>query len=365
MQLSAPISVDINLTNICNLSCDFCSATPFFHTAKSDELSLEEISKIFDELDRLGVFIVRLAGGEPLIRRDIVDIIRLTNNRFFDSVILSNGLYLNEKIVSSMLDVGMQSIALSVDGHISEIHDKQRNKLGVFDKLMGKLPMLQELGLDFTAMTTVTSDNVDYLVEITKFLDSKGFKSVNFILLNFSGLANKPGQFSSWKRWSKALVELTVFLYSHKLNIMVSILPPHEDPVPYEIYKPLSDNQMLDLMEKVWGISNNPDIHDGNTIGCAAGRTQATIFENGDVYGCELMRGFSEFKAGNIREASLGSIWTSSVTFEKLRNLRKGDLKGGCASCEQMCGGGCRASAANITKKFDGSDENCHIIRII
>src|SRR5687767_263793 len=95
--LVAPMSVDINITNRCNLRCAFCSATPFHHTAKRDELSLAELRSLFDQIEDMGVFLVRLAGGEPLVRRDIKEILHDLAPRSFDKLILTNGVFLDDE----------------------------------------------------------------------------------------------------------------------------------------------------------------------------------------------------------------------------------------------------------------------------
>jgi len=88
-----------------------------------------------------------------------------------------------------------------------------------------------------------------------------------------------------------------------------------------------------------------------------------TIIENGEVFGCELMRNFSPLLASSVRKNSIAQIWSESETFNQLRNMSKIDLLGACSGCQLPCGSGCWASAANITHKMNGSDENCHMAR--
>src|SRR5947209_568871 len=99
--LSAPLSLDINLTNRCNLTCSFCSATPFAHTAKEAELSTSEIAAVFDDAARMGIFVLRLGGGEPLLRDDIVEVFEASRAFRFDKLLMTNGLLLSKRVVSS------------------------------------------------------------------------------------------------------------------------------------------------------------------------------------------------------------------------------------------------------------------------
>lgn len=244
------------------------------------------------------------------------------------------------------------------------MHDAHRGVTGTFDTVMSNVERLARAGVLYTAMTTVTRRNCGSLVEIVKELDRRGFASVNFILLNLSGMARSTGgDFASWSEWKGAFLDLTHFLAERRLRIAVSVVPPHEDPLPYEMYVPLRDTGELHLLPEVWGLPSRAPTP-ATDIGCAAGKTQLTIFENGDVFGCELMRDFNGWKAGNIREQSVEAIWSGSPAFARLRAMRKSDLDGACGVCSlEVCGGGCRASAYNSTAMIHGSDSNCHLGR--
>jgi AdoMet-dependent heme synthase len=362
--LVAPMNVDINLTNRCNLRCSFCSATPFHHGSKADELTPAELSSIFDQLEDMGVFLVRLAGGEPLVRRDIVPILMEAGRRAFDTIVLTNGVFLDDTMVGAIRDAGMNSVAISMDGPDAAMHDAQRGLAGTFDTVLANLEHLRRHQVPYSAMTTVTSRNCGHLVEIVDFLDAQGFASVNLILLNFSGMARSaPEDFSGYAQWRSELLRLTHHLARGGLRIAVTVLPPHEDPVPYELYVPLAEAGELELLERVWGLRVD-DVASTGGVGCAAGQTQLTIFENGDVFGCELMRDGEHWKAGNARSTPLQQLWDHAPVFQQLRAMRKVDLTGACGTCPlEICGGGCRASAYNRTGSSSGSDTNCHLHR--
>ncbi|QPN56548.1 radical SAM protein [Synechococcus sp. CBW1107] len=363
LSLTAPISIDINLTNICNLKCSFCSATPFSHSKQTSELTLDELSQLFDQIDEMGVFLVRLAGGEPLARPDFRQILHMVSLHDFESIILTNGVLLTPHLSHEIKASGVNSVAISVDGPNADIHDKSRGVPGSWAKLMTNLEGLRAAGLPYTAMLTVTATTCPHVVETVRILDTLGFNSVNLILLNFSGRAREGGEFPSWEAWEHAFLELTSYIEAGKIGLKVSVLPPHEDPAPYEMVAPLTAAGRLDALHSVWGIPPQALQGDGD-LGCAAGRTQMTVFENGDVFGCELMRDFALLRAGSVRQSSLAEIWESSQVFQELRGLRKVDLEGSCSSCPiTVCGGGCRASAANRTRSIRGSDTNCHLHR--
>lgn len=361
--LSAPTSVDINITNRCDLKCGFCSATPFHYATKEEELSLPELQMLFDAIEASGVFLVRIAGGEPLVREDLPEILRMLAGYSFGKVLLTNGLRLTPQVCEHLAAARFDAVAISVDSHLAHQHDQARGRAGAHARTLFNLPNLERCGLKFGAMTTVTSSNVVHMVEIADFLQRHGFRSVNFILLNASGLAaGTPGSFASFRVWSEQLLRLTNWIEDTRPAIAVRILPPHEDGVPYELYVPLRDAGRLDALRNVWKIDPQPRRR--RELSCAAGHSQMTVYENGDVYGCDLMRDDPRWKAGNIRQQPLMNIWRESSAFRLLRGMAYPDLEGPCAACaNQHCGGGCRASAANLTDSLFGSDINCGIHR--
>jgi sulfatase maturation enzyme AslB (radical SAM superfamily) len=95
--LSAPISVDVFVTNRCNLSCVHC------FSSRGDEavhdLPLGTLKEIFSQLERMGVFEVRINGGEPLMHPEISQIISTLGAMRFRKVIITNGTLLNEELV--------------------------------------------------------------------------------------------------------------------------------------------------------------------------------------------------------------------------------------------------------------------------
>ena len=366
MELRAPISVDINITRRCNLRCSFCSANPaeVGDPCVSEELSLQELHDLFEQIEDMGVFYIRLAGGEPLVRADIYEILKDLQNFAFYKLVLTNGIPLSRRMVDALAQAGMSTIGISLDGPTADLHDHHRGVPGTFHRVMRNLEHVRAVGLDYSAQFVVTRYNVKQLVEMVKVCEAEGFSALKFILLNLSGKARESLDFfPNFAQWSAGLLELTDYLRDNPSRLKVSILPPHEDPVPYELYFPLKNAKRLDDLLTVWRIdvANAPP---AVQIGCAAGRTQLTIFEDGSVFGCDLMKDHDFWNAGNVRRQSLQTIWDSSTIFKQLRALHKKELQGLCGTCTfQGCGGGCRASAYNIHASINGSDSNCLLTR--
>src|SRR5262245_15506476 len=82
---------DLNITDRCNLTCEYCSVSVKPVSDKTPELSLQKIEQLFNEFEELGVSLVRLVGGEPFVRKDIKQILQMAGHRRFRTVLLTNG----------------------------------------------------------------------------------------------------------------------------------------------------------------------------------------------------------------------------------------------------------------------------------
>ena len=71
----------VSVTDRCDLRCVYCMKEKMNFLPKSDVLSLEEIERLCDNFIDLGVEKIRLTGGEPLVRKDIIHLIKNLNNK--------------------------------------------------------------------------------------------------------------------------------------------------------------------------------------------------------------------------------------------------------------------------------------------
>jgi radical SAM protein with 4Fe4S-binding SPASM domain len=320
--------VDLNITSRCNLGCDFCSVLVEPPAHKGDELSLERLAELFDEFESLGVEEVRLVGGEPFVRRDIGDILKLAGRRSFRT-------------------------SFSLDGHSAELHDSSRGMKGSFDRVVAMINHCIEAGVRHRMMTAVTADVLPHMKDLVRFADQYKFELLNFIALGLSGLAvNHRQRFPTYKRWSEAIVDLTFFIRDSQPDVWVACLFPHEDDVPIELYDPLKKAGCLSLLRNVWLIDYEAfDPTRRHTSRCEAGHNGVAIMPNGDVFGCDLMQGIPEFKAGNIHHESLTDIFYSSQIFQRFRNAPHLKTCGSFddSSTDFSCGQ-CRAGIHNLQK---------------
>ncbi len=110
--------IRLSITDVCNFKCGYCLPNGY-QIDKSDNrkfLHLEEIRRLARVFSKLGVQKIRLTGGEPTVRKDFFDIIKILKNEsgIKKVVITTNGYHLDEK-AKRLVDSGLNGINISID----------------------------------------------------------------------------------------------------------------------------------------------------------------------------------------------------------------------------------------------------------
>lgn len=351
----SPALVDISITNRCNLACNFCYASAGCASSK-DEVSKERLFRLFDELDEMNVHRVSLTGGEPLIREDFFDLLEYFCKKRFAKVLNTNGTLINVETAHKLSQFNLDRICVSLDGSNEENHERIRGK-GTFKKTIIGIQNMQKYNLPVSTLFTLHNNNAHDLIETIKLNEMLGIEYMSVMVVCPTGRAAHNDVTLTPDVWYPIFDRLTTMKKNNEIKIHFKIVPPNESPVFWLYYFPLRFYNRLDDL-KYW---NQEFPLDGNRkISCQAGIRACSIAFNGDVYGCDLMMGIDEFRAGNIMHSQLSKIWNESETFEKLRNMELDHLEGKCSKCGMdWCGGGCRSSALNSSGCITGSDSSC------
>jgi MoaA/NifB/PqqE/SkfB family radical SAM enzyme len=137
------IHCNLQITYRCNFKCEICDFWKTEHDP-AEELTTDEIRLIGKKLNQLGTLIVSLAGGEPLAREDIFDIITILNQENHFPILITNGWYVNESLAKDILRAGLQEISISVDYADPARHDAQRGQPGSWKRAIEALALLQK-----------------------------------------------------------------------------------------------------------------------------------------------------------------------------------------------------------------------------
>ena len=176
-----PTSIHFSLTYRCNLNCRQCDI-PL--TGKKDraELTTEQVCTALSQLKEwLGKFHVNFAGGEPFIRRDILDLVEFSSRNGISVNITTNGLLIDEKKARRIERSGINSLNISLDGMRAETHDHMRNRRGSYKKTMEVVERLNR-PRDYCLViaTILNSQNMDEVLEMVDWVEANNLNGIIF-----------------------------------------------------------------------------------------------------------------------------------------------------------------------------------------
>ena len=172
-----PYVVSWNLTYRCNLACEHCyldaGGTPLVGTenfADRSELGTEECFRVIEEIAAFAPECVTiLTGGEPLLRRDILEIVRRAAERGLWVVVGTNGVRITENVARRLAEAGARGLSLSLDALDPDRHDRFRKVRGAWRNTVEGAEILNRTGLPFIVQTTAGSHNLGELEAIADF----------------------------------------------------------------------------------------------------------------------------------------------------------------------------------------------------
>lgn len=327
------MNITIDVTSKCNLRCKHCRVNEIEY-----DMPLEEIKTAFKKLSDFkprGVFI---SGGEPLIREDIVDIVKESKKLAPVTVLNTNSLLLTEKKLKDLIEAGLNYIQVSVDG-IEEQHDYIRGK-GTYRKTIEKLKMINKYSdkIKLHISSVVSLKNIDYMEEFARQILE--VEKINVQILGFKRFIpnNVLKDTASLGRegLKKLYDNLNKLQKKYKGKTTIASDMPMKNV--------FNEKKAFEVLKK----------YNMQCVGCSAGVNGISIRNNGTVTPCTLLY----ISCGNILKQDLNEIM-ENASMIKIKNR---ELKGKCGNCKykQICGG-CRAEAYQVTGDYLEEDTECFI----
>lgn len=323
-------TAEIRLTKECNLRCIHCSARA---GSKGDfELGTEETKEILRQLAEMGALYVVFTGGEPLLRKDLIELVKHSVVLGLRVSVDSNGTLLSAEKASMLKDAGVSTVQVSIDGS-EKLHNAIRGD-GAFERAVEGLTNSVAAGIYTTINFTISKINMGEIPDVVRLAEEIGV----------SGLTTE--RFAPIGRGNRIKEELLQ---------------------PEEFKKSLEEIFAADIRSRCTdplGVLLRPNVKNSYTSeelrrsirgGCTAGIAAITISYDGEVYPCPKL----EVSCGNIRDRPLLDIWLESDALKPLRYRR---LKGRCKDCglKNICGG-CRAVAYAVHGDYLQADPTCFI----
>jgi putative heme d1 biosynthesis radical SAM protein NirJ2 len=304
-----------NVTNKCNLFCEHC----YREAGKESEheLTTEEGFALLDEIAKAGFKLMVFSGGEPFMRKDILDLTKHAASIGLRPVYGSNGTLLTLDMAKSIKEAGGSTVAISFHMMDKDEMDKFCRSPDTYDKSIQAMKNCAEADLAFQVNTTVFDRNMEDVEQICELAKEMGAKSHHVLFLVPTGRGEN-------------IEEETLREVQYE-RLIRKLLKKREE-MEFDI-KPTCAPQFMRIAEQL-------DIDTGRySRGCLAGMSYVSIIPNGDVWPCPYL----PIKVGNVRETPFSEIWATSPVFQKMRSM---EYTGQCGDCKyiETCGG-CRARA--------------------
>jgi len=155
----APDLLTIGLTYRCQCSCVHCSSN-VPNRKKSEELETSQVKSIIDQAKSLGIVRTTFFGGEPLLRKDIVELVQYAHDAGMITRINTNGWLLSRELVSKLEDAGLTLCDVSIDDPDSKTHDKLRGLPGLHQKAVEGIRILKDYKILCQIVTYASKRNI-------------------------------------------------------------------------------------------------------------------------------------------------------------------------------------------------------------
>ncbi len=317
----------------CNLSCLHCGSD-CLQDASLPDMPLTDLLRIIDSIKNNvdpHKTTVAITGGEPLLREDLVECGKELYKREFPWGIVTNGYAMNRDRYERLLDAGLRSLTVSLDGMQSS-HDWLRNKAGSFERAVKTIELAAAArGVVFDVATCATKRNFGELSKIKELLNDKGVRRWRIFTVFPKGRAAKNPELQ------------------------------------------LSDRQFVDLMDFIVDSKKQPGVrpnygcegflgaYEGrardNYFQCVAGVSVGSVLIDGSISACPSLRG--DYIQGSIYKDDFLDVWNNRFGVMRNRSWTKTGL---CATCDAYRW--CQGNGLHLRKEKTGELLVCHWDRI-
>ncbi|MED5429724.1 MAG: GTP 3',8-cyclase MoaA [Chloroflexota bacterium] len=183
-KLSRPLrDLRVSVTDRCNFRCPYCMPAEIYgeryeFLPRNDLLTFEEITRIVKLSTQLGVKKVRLTGGEPLVRQDVVELVSMIANLDgIEDFAMTTNAYLLSGMAESLKKAGLQRITVSLDSIDDEVFKKMNGRGFGTAKVIDGIAAAKEGGLDRIKMNAVVQKGINdnTLVELASWCRDNGY----------------------------------------------------------------------------------------------------------------------------------------------------------------------------------------------
>ncbi len=343
-----------NLLRRCNLACKHC----YTNSTNRDypgELTYEEILEVMRDLKQMGVSVLILSGGEPLLHPRIFEISQEAVKLGFYVGLSSNGTLMDEETVARIRQVGFQYVGISVDG-IGEVHDQFRRQAGAFDRALNGVHRLHSHGIKVGLRYCLTQDTWQSLPLMLDLIEQEGIAKFYLSHLNYSGRGETNHKMDAFHQMTRDAMDL---LFERCLELLEKgdekefVTGNNDADGVYFLHwaKRRFGEEKADRLRKLlvdWG---------GNATGVGV----ANIGPDGQVHPDSF---WGDYDLGDVRKRPFSEIW-NDLSEPLMAGLKKKPrlISGRCGKCHHfdICGGNTRVRAYQRAGDPWSEDPGCYL----
>ncbi len=347
----SPFVVAWEITRACALACLHCRAEAQ-PKPDPDQLTHEEAIDVIDQIAEIGNPILVVTGGDPLMRRDVYDLLTYAVQKGLRTSLTPSATALaTRKNLDRVRETGVSRIAISLDGPTAEVHDRFRGFSGSFERTRQIMRDVIDCGLSLQINTTVSRYNLGVLEQMPDIIaEAQAVQwSVFFLVPTGRG---REGDMVSPEEHERLFNWLYDLSRSAPFDVKSTAAPAYRRVAVQRAQKEQTNG---DNSRPIAGAGYR--FQDGlhrPTLGVNDGNGFCFISNVGEV----CPSGFLPLSAGNVRNQRLADLYRSSQLFSDLRDPER--LKGKCSVCDfkNVCGGS-RARAWAVNGDYLAEDPSC------
>lgn len=326
-----PYTLVAELTYRCPLRCAYCS-NPIEHHGPDRELDGATWQRVFAEAEALGVMQLHLTGGEPLLRRDLEELVAHARALGLYTSLITSALTLTRARLEALARAGLDHVQVSVQGLDEAAAMRIAGRSRLSHKLMAAR-WVRELGLPLTLNVVLHRENIDQVPQLIELARELGAQRVE--------LANT--QYLGWALLNRA-----------------ALLPSAAQLERARAQAQAAREALRGELEVLFVL---PDYHAGVPRPCMQGWAQRymVISPHGLVLPCHQAHSLPGLRWERAGERPLREIWTSSEALNAYRG--EAWMEEPCRSCERRSidFGGCRCQAFHLTGRATATDPACRL----